>query len=90
MTSGSPTWEPPSTDAAFALLARAEEELAAAIAWLQGAQEVEWSSVAGDVMREELFAAIQLLRSVEGELAEGRRELAFLSRVLHDVGAVAA
>jgi hypothetical protein len=77
-------------DAAMRMVARAEEEVAAGIAFLQRAQEVEWSSVAGDVMREELCAAIQVLRSIDGELAESRRELAVLSCILDELGPVAA
>jgi hypothetical protein len=72
------------------LLSQAEEDLAEGVLLLQRAQEVDWCSVAGRVMRDELYGAIQVLRSLDGEIAAARRELALLAITVDEHGPVAA
>jgi hypothetical protein len=80
----------PSVEVPTWLLVRAEEAVAAGIADLQRAQQTPWVSVAADAMREELYAAIQLLRAIDADLAEARREVTGVRVALDDIDRLAA
>jgi hypothetical protein len=72
------------------MLLRAQEAVAAGIALLQHAQQTPWVSVAADAMREELYAAIQLLRAIDAEIDDARREVGGVRVALADVDRLAA
>ena len=57
------------------LLVTAADAVAQAVERLQWAQQTPWQSVAADAMRVELYAAIQLLRTVGDSIAEAERSV---------------
>ena len=57
------------------LLVTAADAVAQAVERLQWAQQTPWQSVAADAMRAELYAAIQLLRTVGDSIAEAERSV---------------
>lgn len=57
-------------------LIRAQDAVEDGIVLLQQAQQTQWQSIAGDAMRAELYAAIQVLLSISEALGDARREVA--------------
>jgi hypothetical protein len=80
----------PSVEVPTWMLLRAQEAVASGIALLQQAQETPWVSVAADAMREELYAAIQLLRAIDAAIDDARLEVAGVRVALADVDRLAA
>ena len=60
-------------------LMRAADAVAQAISRLQVAQQAEWKSVAADAMREELYAAILVLRSIAAAIDEALDDIGALN-----------
>jgi len=80
----------PSVEVPTWMLLRAQDAVATGIALLQQAQQTPWVSVAADAMREELYAAIQVLRAIDSQLDDARADVRGVSVALADVDRLAA
>lgn len=71
------------------LLRRADDAVAQAVALLQVAQQTPWQSVAADAMRAELYAAIQVLRAIAGDIADAQEAVGSVRAAFEDWQCVA-
>lgn len=82
-------WSAPDVEVPVWLLRRADDALAEAIWLLQSAQQTPWQSVAADAMRAELYAAIQVLRTIADEIADARDAVSGVRAAMTDWQCVA-